>query len=86
MADVSLRLSMSNCHIAIVNICGPLCEIIHALKITMNIINVGPKNDIKLIDKGDIYNSRPMYTRSDCPFRNLKCFAGNSALSQLLKS
>lgn len=52
----------------------------------MKIINVGPKNDIKLIDKGDIYNSRPMYTRSDCPFRNLKCFAGNSALSQLLKS
>lgn len=61
MADVSLGLSISNCHFTIANVCGPLCKIIHLLKITMKIINVGPKTDIKITDKSDIYNSGPTY-------------------------
>lgn len=86
MADVSLGLSISNCHFTIANVCGPLCKIIHLLKITIKIINVGPKTDIKITDKSDIYNSRPTYTRSDCPIYKPQVLCRNySALSQLLK-
>lgn len=52
----------------------------------MKIINVGPKTDIKITDKSDIYNSRPTYTRSDCPIYKPQVLCRNySALSQLLK-
>lgn len=86
MADVSLGLSISDCHFTIANVCGPLCKIIHLLKITMKIINVGPKIGIKITDKSDIYNSRPTYTRSDCPIYKPQVLCRNySALSQLLK-
>lgn len=52
----------------------------------MKIINVGPKIGIKITDKSDIYNSRPTYTRSDCPIYKPQVLCRNySALSQLLK-
>lgn len=43
----------------------------------MKIINVGPKTDIKITDKSDIYNSGPTYVPVQiAPLQTSKCFAG----------